>query len=730
MELHATDDEMLAVLDALAAVMGQRRGSARHRRRMVRQLRRRSATTPTEVIDVDALKDEEEVGTAKDEEATRAVSKAKAVHRRHGKRAAVTEEEHHPCVTQGGCRVGSASCPWLCYGRKVCLKWLQGECFGKGCPLVHSSDPLAHPHNPLEISGESEVLYYIHSPWYTYRKDALRGRTSKDTYLLARDVPGKYTGAKQFLCVPRHLVPLIISHTAPSERCLYAVVPPDDPVDLYMDVDYNIEPNAPAPTPDAIAEAIVDRLQYTLPSPARHLVVLDSSHATKISLHIHVVMMEGQAFPSSSALKAFVKASFPPTLCEWFRCIDYAVYSSYACFRLPFCTKRGEGRFFLPLHPHEGTNDDIVSRCLVTAVDHGKGVTGWTLPQPPPNHLKVRQMYSSSIAHVFRTVGHTAQPANYIVTRSGYYLLAPYQSVAYLTIAKRTQHYGLIPSATPCNFFAAFERPLPEGDFPPPSALLDEMLAAVVPCLLKRVEQDGLKFRHLALLSSGGRRGGDWGNSIRLQLHGVFHDSRVFRTTQDLYGYVRGVFAGIDGVHIVAPTGHAAELVALPWCGQAPLCLIDMHSTERCPAVRGMVPPAMLPPSTVSEVVEMCLVSHTKCMGSNPEDLKPIDLQPTRPPPRELLGELVGMVHEAYQGCALSTAVLPSGEVYSAYRVTPTIPYCPKADVCHSTPCVTLLIHHNALHIRCHTCSATITVPWPEDSQHIHRVLFPHHGFK
>eukprot|EP00754_Rhynchopus_humris_P005117 Rhum_TRINITY_DN12561_c0_g1::Rhum_TRINITY_DN12561_c0_g1_i1::g.52345::m.52345 len=63
-----------------------------------------------------------------------------------------------------------------------------------------------------------------------------RWRAPSTPYLLAKDVC-ETSGAKAFCALAREAVPRLVLAAAPADRVFYAVVPPGEPVHLYLDVD-------------------------------------------------------------------------------------------------------------------------------------------------------------------------------------------------------------------------------------------------------------------------------------------------------------------------------------------------------------------------------------------------------------------------------------------------------------------------------------------------------------
>eukprot|EP01065_Artemidia_motanka_P039733 TRINITY_DN4893_c0_g1_i1.p1 TRINITY_DN4893_c0_g1~~TRINITY_DN4893_c0_g1_i1.p1 ORF type:complete len:826 (+),score=279.32 TRINITY_DN4893_c0_g1_i1:84-2561(+) len=165
------------------------------------------------------------------------------------------------------------------------------------------------------------------------------------SFMLACDIRRRGGGnlAKGFMSAPRREVSALIRGLDPHDRCLYAVVPPGQPVDLYLDFDGAAEcTSAQAFTElEMVCCRLADAMTETAGGAPEWLVVLSGCRPGKTSFHVHARMHEGAAWADSMALKAWLQRTFsrePAPAC--FASVDTAPYGKWKCFRLPGCSKR------------------------------------------------------------------------------------------------------------------------------------------------------------------------------------------------------------------------------------------------------------------------------------------------------------------------------------------------------------------------------------------------------
>eukprot|EP01062_Namystynia_karyoxenos_P077356 TRINITY_DN7765_c0_g1_i2.p1 TRINITY_DN7765_c0_g1~~TRINITY_DN7765_c0_g1_i2.p1 ORF type:complete len:754 (+),score=178.86 TRINITY_DN7765_c0_g1_i2:74-2263(+) len=182
-------------------------------------------------------------------------------------------------------------------------------------------------------------------------------------------------GAKMFCVIPRGHVHALLAHTPAERRCFYAVVPPDVPVDVYIDLDHRPAEGSPPGATQGLREPLLLLVLQRLSSALRNrygvrvesAVVLDATTPAKVSFHVHARLDGRAAFASAQHLQSFLKALYasaswaspafglevPEGALHEAACasVDTVPYSRYACFRLPLCSKRGKNNTLLPLAP-------------------------------------------------------------------------------------------------------------------------------------------------------------------------------------------------------------------------------------------------------------------------------------------------------------------------------------------------------------------------------------------
>lgn len=224
--------------------------------------------------------------------------------------------------------------------------------------------------------------------WHGKKEDALK--QTSEGILISRDVQHIFPdgGApKEFAVVPRRHLPSLIQSASPHFRNFYVVVPPDVPVDLYMDIDQSITQGCPAFSHGAeqqMAWAVLAAVQaglMALPQKVSlgELLVLRASTKSKYSLHVHAKLKDGWMFRNTAHLKAFMQGlqarvgpadgrqaqagDHPVQL------VDLSVYSRYANMRLPFCTKyqRAGAGALEPLEVSNITHPELRRLCTSLA---------------------------------------------------------------------------------------------------------------------------------------------------------------------------------------------------------------------------------------------------------------------------------------------------------------------------------------------------------------------------
>ena len=229
-----------------------------------------------------------------------------------------------------------------------------------------------------------------------------RWRAPSTPYLLARDVC-ETSGAKAFCALARGAVPRLVLAAAPAERVFYAVVPPAEPVHLYLDVDLAWGSSYARHLAAVVAasaggdEAAVRRISeevllcHVLTALDRELaeglppaqggagegggglesvLVLRGTTDAKASFHVHARAAGGAVFAEAAVVQRVVAnaerriAVSAARFCEVRNAargaggdeappleapsvagvLDPSVYGRYSCFRLPLCTKRGRAR--------------------------------------------------------------------------------------------------------------------------------------------------------------------------------------------------------------------------------------------------------------------------------------------------------------------------------------------------------------------------------------------------
>ena len=238
---------------------------------------------------------------------------------------------------------------------------------------------------PQSLRITRPVLDRYRAGFSLKRETALQAYGAENTYILARDAGEE--GAKMFCALPRHLVKDLVLSDELATRCYYAVVPPDVPVDAYIDVDLKLAQlpelcggAIPACAADARAfrygllEAVLRRLAAALAraevSP-QTIVALEATTEKKVSFHVHCTLQGAHAFANTTELQCFLKAAYSrggaaaatadsageseDALLDRLACeaVDFAPYSRFCCFRLPFCAKMGRSNHLAVLRPEE-----------------------------------------------------------------------------------------------------------------------------------------------------------------------------------------------------------------------------------------------------------------------------------------------------------------------------------------------------------------------------------------
>ncbi|KAJ9471642.1 hypothetical protein DIPPA_13205 [Diplonema papillatum] len=273
----------------------------------------------------------------------------------------VGRDDSHPCLHQfGWCPF--AACRWRGASKDACALWLRGKCpFGAQCAYSHADPPVGSPRPRL----------HPQLVWYSKRADAETARSPYADCMLARDLGTR--GSKQFSAVSRFVVASVLAAADAPARNYYAVIPPDSPVDLYLDVDHRLGGDETASeiasARDELTHGVLDGLDAYLKRAAAAglpqergggaagaegltvagFALLDATTDAKVSLHVHV-KFRGFAFDSAASLRGFVAEVFHSSGDESLRkAVDASVYAPNSCFRLPYCTKKGRDAPLLPL---------------------------------------------------------------------------------------------------------------------------------------------------------------------------------------------------------------------------------------------------------------------------------------------------------------------------------------------------------------------------------------------
>ena len=245
------------------------------------------------------------------------------------------------------------------------------------------------------------------------------------SYLMAQDYASG--GSKSFCAVSRHHVKDLVLTASKSLRCFYSVVPPDVPVDVYVDVDYKIQEGMVCSRGFrevlllCVLERLLEGLEQGYSVGVENLVVLDATTEKKVSYHIHCGLKGGRAFASSFALQKFLKAVFCVAESDAVRrcaydSVDFAPYSRFCCFRLPFCVKKGRTnpllflRHTMPINEqlksilykygpqYASDTRDVIDLCLITT-----GVRDVTPIGVLPGEVKVAKGTGETLlSHVIR----------------------------------------------------------------------------------------------------------------------------------------------------------------------------------------------------------------------------------------------------------------------------------------------------------------------------------------
>ena len=242
-----------------------------------------------------------------------------------------------------------------------------------------------------EYVNESEREGILFTPLFDCRRDnAVQQLTGECNYLVAKDLGSD--GAKSFAAAPRECIRDIVLKSSFENRNYYAVVPPNTPTDLYIDVDYKVPIGEAALFLTNSFEALRDFAEQLILNILKRiikclntihnttlsdLVVLQSCTSAKISFHVHGCLSDGKAFVDSSSLQGFLRTTFYSKNClvnehsqqlsdgseissleqVAFSSVDLAPYSRFACFRLPLCTKKG--KFSRLIHLSKATNCEL-----------------------------------------------------------------------------------------------------------------------------------------------------------------------------------------------------------------------------------------------------------------------------------------------------------------------------------------------------------------------------------
>eukprot|EP01061_Rhynchopus_euleeides_P000643 TRINITY_DN10457_c0_g1_i1.p1 TRINITY_DN10457_c0_g1~~TRINITY_DN10457_c0_g1_i1.p1 ORF type:complete len:653 (+),score=79.05 TRINITY_DN10457_c0_g1_i1:40-1959(+) len=210
--------------------------------------------------------------------------------------------------------------------------------------------------------------------WFASTREAAMLEWSEQRpYLMAQDFAEN--GTKGFCAVRRAHVNDIVLSSRVANRCFYSVVPPDVPVDIYLDIDYKRNPEEScAVDKERLLLCVLDRLAVALRceynAEVQTLVVLEATTPKKISFHVHASMRGKRAFPSACALQRFLKCAYATTagMSEEqrlaFDSVDIAPYGRFACFRLPCCAKKGKRNALVYVVPSDVGNPELRSLLL------------------------------------------------------------------------------------------------------------------------------------------------------------------------------------------------------------------------------------------------------------------------------------------------------------------------------------------------------------------------------